>query len=79
MHYSTTEIYNLIKKYNEYATFKVNTDELVNYISENYKVQSDYIDFVNKYMDHHNGEFPFNEVKASNSFKESRKMPYIYK
>ncbi len=68
-----TEIYNLIKKYNEYATFKVNTDELVNYISENYKVQSDYIDFVNKYMDHHNGEFPFNEVKASNSFKESRK------
>ena len=53
------EIINLIKKYDEYATFKVDTDKLVKYIEERCEVGQDYIDFVNKYMEENDGKYPF--------------------
>lgn len=66
------EIHNLIRKYNEYATFKVDTDKLVKYIEERCEIGQDYIDFVNEYMDEHDGRYPFNEVMQNVSFKQSR-------
>ena len=41
------EIRNLIEKYNEYATFNVNTEKLIEYIEKNTEISEDYIDFVN--------------------------------
>ena len=67
------EIHHLIRKYNEYATFKVNTDKLVKYISDNFEVKSEYIDFVNNYMDNHNDEFPFAHVENKYSYRISRR------
>ena len=66
------EIINLIKKYDEYATFKVDTDKLVKYIEERCEVGQDYIDFVNKYMEENDGKYPFGDVMQNDSFKQSR-------
>jgi|GEM_PF-3025165 len=71
-HLRQKEISNLIKKYNEYATFKVNTEKLVEYIEERCEIDQEYIDFVNEYMDENDGRYPFNEVMQNDSFKESR-------
>lgn len=71
-HLHQNEISNLIKKYNEYATFKVDTGKLINYIEERCEISQDYIDFVNKYMDENDGRYPFNEVKQNDLFKQSR-------
>ena len=66
------EIINLIEKYNEYATFNVDSDKLIKYIEERCEVGRDYIDFVNKYMDENDGRYPFNYVMSNVSFKKSR-------
>ena len=66
------EVFNLIDKYNEYATFNVNSDKLVGYIEENCEIGQDYIDFVNEYMAENDGRYPFNEVRQNDSFKQSR-------
>ena len=66
------EIMNLIVKYNEYATFKVDTDKLIKYIEERCEVSQDYIDFVNRYMDENDGKYPFSYVMQNDSFKQSR-------
>ena len=66
------EIYHLINKYGEYATFKVNTEKLVKYISDNCQISQEYIDFVNRYMAENDGKYPFNEVKQNDSYKKSR-------
>ena len=66
------EIKNLIVKYNEYATFKVDTDKLVKYIEERCEVKRDYIDFVNNYMNENDGKYPFGHIMQNKSFKESR-------
>ena len=66
------EINNLIDKYNEYATFKVNTDRLIKYIEDRCEIGQDYIDFVNNYMDENDGRYPFNDVRHNDSFKQSR-------
>lgn len=66
------EIFNLIDKYNEYATFKVNTDDLVDYIEERCEINQDYLDFVNEYMAENDGRYPFKDVNLNDSFKKSR-------
>lgn len=66
------EIFNLIDKYDEYATFKVNTEKLIKYITDHCEVSPEYIDFVNKYMAENDGEFPFKEVKQNDLYKKSR-------
>ncbi len=62
----------IIDKYDEYATFKVNTDKLVKYITDNSKIDQEYIDFVNEYMAENNGEIPYNAIKSNRSYKNSR-------
>lgn len=61
----------IIGKYNEYSTFKVNTEELVEYLEENFPVDDEFVEFVNQYMDENDGEFPSDEVKENPTFKES--------
>ena len=64
-------IFDMINKYNEYATFGVRTDELVEYINKNKPISQDYIDFVNDYMAEHDGAFPIKEIKANQKLKNS--------
>ena len=66
------EIPNLINKYDEYATFKVNTEKLIKYIEERCDVGQDYIDFVNEYMKENDGKYPFGHIMQNDSLKQSR-------
>lgn len=54
----------IIKKYNEFSTFKVKCDELIDYIENNFPVDECYVDYVHKYMEKHDGNFPSDEIKA---------------
>ena len=58
----------IIGKYNEYSTFKVNTEELVEYLEENFPVDGEFVEFVNQYMDENDGEYPSDEVKENPTF-----------
>ncbi len=71
-HLRQKEISNLIRKYNEYSTFKVDTEKLVKYIEDRCEIGQDYIDFVKEYMDENDGRYPFSEVMHNDSFKQSR-------
>lgn len=71
-HLRQKEIPNLIRKYNEYSTFKVDTDKLVKYIEERCEIGQDYIDFVKEYMEKNDRKYPFSEVMRNDSFKQSR-------
>lgn len=67
-----SEIYHLIRKYDEYATFKVNTEKLIKFIEDNYEVSQEYVDFVNNYMMENDGAYPFSEVNLNDKYKKSR-------
>ncbi|ADC47034.1 ATP-dependent DNA helicase UvrD/REP family [Methanobrevibacter ruminantium M1] len=71
-HIRQNEIFNLIDKYGEYATFKVDSKKLVDYIERNTKIDPEYIDFVNEYMKENDGRYPFDEVMANDAYKKSR-------
>ena len=57
------EIGNIIGKYDEYSTFQVDTDGLVEYLEESFPVDSEFIEFVHNYMEENDGEFPVDEIK----------------
>lgn len=59
-----SEIKVLMDKYNEYATFNVNTEKLVNYIQSEKPFSRSYVDFVKSH-----DRFPRDEIKDS-EFKE---------
>ena len=61
----------VIKKYNEYATFGVMTEDLVEYIEKNKPISEDYINFVKEYMEEHDNSFPYKEIKSNKKFKRS--------
>ena len=67
----TYEIDTIIGKYNEYSTFNVNTEELVDYLEENFPVSDEFVDYVNKYMDENDGEFPIDEIKEIDKENEN--------
>lgn len=67
----TYEIDTIIGKYNEYSTFNVNTEELVDYLEENFTVSDEFVDYVNKYMDENDGEFPIDEIKEIDKENEN--------
>jgi len=78
------EIRDIIKKYDEYSTFQVDTVGLVDYLEEKFPVDSGFVDFVCKYMDENDGEFPIDEIKEIDKenectvFKDSyRNAKYI--
>ena len=63
-HVGNYDIPIIIKKYNEFSTFKVRCDKLINYIEDNFPVDECYINSVRKYMEKHDGKFPSDEIKA---------------
>ena len=60
-----SEIRDVIRKYDEYCIFKVDTPGLVRYIEQNSPISKDYVDFVYKYMDENDGAFPRNKVEEN--------------
>ncbi|WP_405268057.1 ATP-dependent DNA helicase [Methanobrevibacter sp.] len=72
--YTTTYgINEIIKKYDEYATFGVDTESLTEYLEEFFPVDEEFVDFVTRYIEENDGEFPTDEVKANDLYKESYK------
>ena len=65
------EISHIIDKYNEYSTFQVHTDELVNYISENFPIADEYVSYVREYMEDNDGKFPLQELKDKDAENEN--------
>lgn len=60
----------IIRKYGEYTTFKVITNKLIDYITENRPISQEYVDFVHDFMKKHDGKFPINEVKNHKKYKD---------
>ena len=71
----TYEIANIISKYDEYSTFKVDTESLAKYLEEKFPVDPKFVEFVSEYMEENDGEFPVDELKDKKSeyyqYKES--------
>ena len=65
------DIDQMIEKYDEYSTFQVDTEGLVEYLERNFDIEP-FMSFVHKYMKEHDGEFPEDEVKK-NKYKDSYK------
>ena len=63
----------IVNKYNEYSTFKVDTKGLVEYLEENFPVDDGLFDFIHKYMEENEGEFPYDEIEKNKIYKESLK------
>ena len=70
-HLRSYEIDKVIGKYDEYSTFNVDPEALADYLEDNFPVSSDFIEFVSNYMDENDGEFPIDDVKENDEFKES--------
>lgn len=75
-HIRTYEIKNIINKYDEYSTFNVDTESLVDYLEKNFSVAPEFVEFIHDYMDENDGAFPIDELKDKKSenfelFKES--------
>ena len=62
---TNNDITNIIDKYNEYSTFKVDTESLVKYLEKNFPVDEGLFDFIHEYMEENDGEFPIDEVKKA--------------
>lgn len=65
------EVGDVIRKYNEYCTFKVDTPKLVEYIENTHPVCDEYVHFVNEYMAENDGAFPRDEVRENEEFKKA--------
>ena len=63
-----SQIKDVIRKYDEYCTFNVDPDSLVQYIKDTREISIEYADFVYEYMAENNGEFPRNEVEEDEKF-----------
>ena len=59
------EIKDVIRKYDEYCIFKVDTPKLVRHIEENNPISHEYADFVRRHMDENDGTFPRNKVEEN--------------
>ena len=71
----TYEIANIISKYDEYSTFRVDTESLAKYLEEKFPVDPKFIEFVSEYVEENDGKFPIDELKDKKSeyyqYKES--------
>ena len=65
------EVRDVVRKFNEYTTFKVDTRKLVEYIKETHPISDDYLDFVHKYMEENDGKFPQDEIMDDDKLKKS--------
>lgn len=68
-----SQISYVIDKYNEYSAFNVDTDKLVEYIEENWPIDSGYPKYVHDYMEAHDGNFPRKDIdkKENKVYKDS--------
>ena len=72
------EIKNIISKYNEYSTFQVDTEELVEYLEEFFPVNEEFINFVRSYIDENDGEFPVDEIKLIDKKNKNKEFANAY-
>ena len=68
------EISIIINKYDEYSTFQVDTESLVEHLEEFFPVAPEFIDYVHEYMEENDGAFPIDEVT-----KDKKSEYYQYK
>ena len=69
---SNNEIKDISRKYNEYCSFDVDSEKLIDYIKETRPISQEYTNFVRDYMETHDGKYPYDEVKENNEFKKSK-------
>lgn len=69
---SKSEIPDIVNKYNEYCSFGVKTDKLIDYLERERPVDSDYIKFVRQYMENHDGKYPYDEVKENKDYRNAK-------
>ena len=69
---SKSEINVIADKYNEYCSFDVDSDKLINYIEQNRPISEEYVTFVRNYMEANDGKYPYDEVKEDEEYKKSR-------
>lgn len=65
------DIRDIVRKYNEYTTFNVNTKKLIEYIKKERPMTQEYVDFVKNYMENNDGKFPFDEIYENKDLKKS--------
>ncbi|WP_304122429.1 UvrD-helicase domain-containing protein, partial [Methanobrevibacter gottschalkii] len=65
------DVRDIVRKYNEYTTFKVDTKCLTEYIKETRPISMEYLTFVKNYMEENDGKFPFNEIHDDKDLKKS--------
>lgn len=63
---------NVIEKYDDFSKFNVDTEGLVEYLEKTFPVDKEYVEFVHKYMEENDGEFPIDDANDK-VFKESYK------
>lgn len=68
-----SQISYIIKKYDEYSAFKVDTEKLVEYIENEWPIDPGYSKYVHDYMDAHDGNFPIKDIdkKENKKYKDS--------
>ncbi|WP_458406523.1 ATP-dependent helicase [Methanobrevibacter sp.] len=69
---SNSDIKHIAGKYNEYCSFDVDSEKLVEWLEENRPVDEDYITFVRNYMDAHDGKYPYDEVKDNKEYNDAK-------
>lgn len=69
---SNGEIGDIVDKYNEYCSFGVDSQKLIKYIKETRPIDLDYITFVRRYMESHDGKYPYDEVNDNEEYKKSK-------
>ena len=69
---SKSEINVIADKYNEYCSFDVDSEKLINYIEQNRPISEEYVTFVRNYMEANDGKYPYDEVKEDDEYKKSR-------
>lgn len=65
------DVRDIVRKYNEYTTFKVDTKCLTDYIKEKRPMSVEYLTFVKNYMKENDGKFPFDEIYDDDELKKS--------
>ena len=65
------DVRDIVRKYNEYTTFNVNTLKLVEYIKEVRPMSDEYLRFVKEYMAENDGEFQHDEIRENKELKKS--------
>lgn len=69
---SGSQIDSVVEKFDEYATFDVDTPKLIKYIEENRPVSSQYLNLISNSVNEEGVfEFPYDEVKNNDEYKKS--------